>query len=346
MYMGKGLEERTFAQNSISRQYGGDIVMGHPEINNGNYLTDAVSIKKQTAFNTFKRDYQLWLLIMPAIVIIFIFNYIPMYGVQLAFRDFDFTKGLTGGEWRGLYYFKEFIHSYMFKDLLKNTVSISLATIILGFPAPIIFALIMNQIRWKRWKRTLQTTVYLPHFISTVVMVGVLNVLLSPNTGVVGHIMSGLGLGHINLLSSVNTFIPVYVLSDIWQHAGWNSIIYLAALSSVDPELYDSAKVDGANRWQIIKNVDIPALIPTMIILFILSMGNILNTGFEKIFLMQNSLNLPVSEVIATYVYKIGILSSQFSYAAAIGLFNTLINFAFLLAVNYISKRVADISLW
>ncbi|MBT2736674.1 sugar ABC transporter permease [Bacillus sp. ISL-7] len=285
-------------------------------------------------------------MILPAIVVIFIFNYIPMYGIQLAFREFDFTKGLTGGEWVGLKYFEQFVTNYMFKDLMTNTVTISLTTIILGFPAPIIMALIINQVFGKRWKKTLQTTVYLPHFISMVVMVGLLNVLLSPETGIVGHVMKLLGLGDINLLASEKTFVPVYVLSDIWQHAGWNSIIYLAALASVDPQLYDSAKIDGASRWQTIRYVDLPAIVPTMIILFILSMGNILNTGFEKIFLMQNPLNLPVSEVIATYVYKIGIISSQFSYSAAIGLFNTLINFIFLLAMNFIAKRFSNISLW
>lgn len=314
--------------------------------NNLSSSPGAKTTKKATIFNTFKRDYQLWLMILPAIVVIVIFNYIPMYGIQLAFREFDFTKGLTGGEWVGLKYFQQFIDNYMFKDLMVNTVTISLTTIILGFPAPIIMALIINQVFSKRWKKTLQTTVYLPHFISMVVMVGLLNVLLSPETGVVGHIMKAFGLGDINLLASEKTFVPVYVLSDIWQHAGWNSIIYLAALASVDPQLYDSAKIDGASRWQTIRYVDLPAIVPTMIILFILSMGNILNTGFEKIYLMQNPLNLPVSEVIATYVYKIGIISSQFSYSAAIGLFNTLINFVFLLAMNFIAKRFSNISLW
>lgn len=302
--------------------------------------------KKPNIINTFMRDYQLWLMILPAIIVIFIFNYVPMYGIQLAFRDFDFTKGLTGGVWRGLHYFSQFMNSYMFADLMKNTIFISMATIILGFPAPIILALILNQVKWKRAKKTLQTTVYLPHFISLVVMVGLLNVLLSPNTGIVGHIMNSLGYGDLNLLASTKAFVPVYVISDIWQHCGWNSIIYLAALSTVDPQLYDSAKMDGASRSQTIRYIDIPAIIPTIIILFILSMGNVLGTGFEKVFLMQNTLNLPVSEVISTYVYKIGIVSNQFSYSAAIGLFNTLINFIILYAVNVISKRLSNISLW
>ena len=309
--------------------------------------TTSISVqKKPTIFNTFKRDYQLWLMILPAITCVFIFNYIPMYGIQLAFREYDFAAGLAGGEWVGLKYFHQFIGSHMFTDLMRNTLVISLATIIVGFPAPIILALLINQIRFKRPKRVLQTTVYLPHFISMVVLVGLLNVLLSPNTGIVGHFMNAIGLGHINLLASTSTFVPVYVLSDVWQHVGWNSIIYLAALASVDPQLYDSAKVDGASRWQIIRNVELPAIVPTIIILLILNMGTIISTGFEKIYLMQNTLNLPVSEVIETYVYKIGIMSNQFSYAAAIGLFNTLINFSLLVLMNYIAKRTSKISLW
>jgi len=297
-------------------------------------------------FNTFRRDWQLWVMIFPAIAVVAIFNYAPMYGIQLAFRDFDFSKGLTGGDWRGLHYFSQFVDSYMFQDLMRNTFLISLATIVVGFPAPIVLALVMNQIRWKRAKTTLQTTVYLPHFISMVVLVGLLNVLLSPNTGLIGRFFNSIGGGDVNLLASTKTFIPVYVLSDIWQHCGWNSIIYLAALSTVDPQLYDSAKMDGASRWQTVRYVDFPAIVPTIVILFILSMGSILGTGFEKVFLMQNTLNLPISEVISTYVYKIGIVSNQFSYSAAIGLFNTVINFIFLYAVNLLSRRLSNISLW
>ncbi|SHM66403.1 ABC transporter permease [Gracilibacillus kekensis] len=301
--------------------------------------------RKATVINTFRRDYQLWIMILPAIICVIIFNYIPMYGIQLAFREYDFTAGLTGGEWAGLKYFEQFVNSHLFWDLIRNTLLISVTTILVGFPAPIALALLINQIRWKRGKRILQTTVYLPHFISIVVLVGLLNVMLSPNTGVLGLLLAKLGVEG-NLLASVNAFIPIYVLSDVWQHVGWNSIIYLAALASVDPQLYDAAKIDGANKWQIIRNVEIPAIIPTIIILLILNMGTVISTGFEKIFLMQNSLNLPISEVIETYVYKTGIVSNQFSYAAAIGLFNTLINFMMLLIVNTIAKKVSRISLW
>lgn len=300
----------------------------------------------RTISGELRRDYQLWLMVLPAILVTFVFNYIPMYGIQLAFRKYDFSKGLTGGEWQGMHYFRQFIDSYLFTDLMTNTFLISFTTIVVGFPAPIVLALALNQIRKAKLKNLMQTTVYLPHFISIIVLVGMLNVLLSPETGIVGYFIKSMGFEGVNLLGSTNAFIPVYVLSDVWQHGGWNSIIYLAALSTVDPQLYDSARMDGASRWQTIRYIDFPALVPTIIILFILSMGGILSTGFEKIFLMQNALNLPVSEVIATYVYKIGIISNQFSYASAIGLFNTLINFVFLYAMNAISRRASDQSLF
>ena len=293
-----------------------------------------------------KRDWQLWLMILPAILVIFIFNYIPMYGVQLAFREFDFAKGLTGGEFVGLKYFKQFITNYQFATVMKNTLTICLSIIIMGFPAPIILALIVNRIRRKRLRGAVQTIVYMPHFISTVVMVGMLVVLLSPNTGVIGYLVKTMGFTDLNLLGNVKTFVPVYVTSEIWQHCGWDSIIYMSALSAVDSQLYDSCKIDGANNWQTIWYVDIPSIIPTIVILLILRMGNVLNLGFEKTFLLQNSLNLPVSEVISTYVYKIGIKSNQFSFAAAIGLFNTLINFFFLIIANKFARKGANISLW
>lgn len=302
--------------------------------------------RKRGVVQTFIRQYQLWLMVFPAIAVILIFNYIPMYGAQLAFRQFNFAKGLTGGKWEGLRYFIMFFNSFEFWTLIRNTLTISAATILIGFPAPIFLALLFNQVRSGRVRRVLQTTVYLPHFISMVVMVGLMVVLLAPNTGIIGSLLSAAGLGNISLLGNTATFVPLFVGSAIWQDAGWGSIIYLAALSSIDPSLYDACVMDGANRWQVIWHVDIPGLIPTIVILFVLSMGNILNTGFEKIFLMQNQLNLPVSSVIATYVYKIGLLSNQYSFSAAIGVFNNIINFIFLISMNAVSKRMAGISLW
>lgn len=294
----------------------------------------------------FKKNYQLWLMILPGFLVILIFNYVPMYGLQLAFKTFVPSEGISGGEFVGMQYFQQFFNSNMFDTLLFNTIRISATTMIIGFIAPILLALIINQIKHKKAKSLIQTTVYLPHFISIVVMVGMLTVFLSPQSGILNHFADMLGFPRRDFLGSTRFFVPTYVISEIWQRAGWNSIIYLAALSNVDPQLYESARMDGANRWQLVRHVEIPSLVPTMVILFILNMGGILNAGFEKIFLMQNPLNLPVSEVISTYVYKIGIIQNQFSYATAIGLFNTLINFGFLLLANYISKKVAKTSLF
>ncbi|GHU97015.1 sugar ABC transporter permease [Spirochaetia bacterium] len=294
------------------------------------------------------RDYQLWLMIIPAIAVIFIFNYIPMYGVQLAFRDFNFSKGLLGGKWVGLKYFEIFFKSPMFLTTLRNTFVIAVTSIAFGFPAPILMALVFNQIRLHKTKRFMQTVVYIPYFISTVVLVALISILCSPNNGVISHFLKALGLieQNVNLVGSASTFVPLYVISGIWQACGWNSIIYFAALSGVDTQLYDAAKIDGANRLRIIWHIELTALLPTIVILLILSTGNILTVGFEKVFLMQNSLNITVSEVISTYTYKIGLRSNQFSLGSAIGLFNTAVNFAFLMLTNFIAKRTSDISLW
>ncbi len=292
------------------------------------------------------RQWQLWVMLLPAIGFTAVFAYGPMYGIQLAFREFDFTKGLTGGDWVGFKYFVQFFESPQFWTLMSNTLTISVTTLVVGFIAPIILAILINQVFSSRRKRFTQTATYLPHFISIVVIVGMLQVFLSPTSGLITRFLETFGVTDINFLGDPNAFVPVYVISEVWQHAGWNSIIYLAALSSIDTQLYEAAKIDGANRFQVIRHIDLPALVPTMMILLILNMGGVLNTGFEKVFLMQNTLNLPVSEVISTYVYKIGILGSQFSYSTAIGLFNTAINFTFLVITNMIAKRVSNTSLW
>jgi putative aldouronate transport system permease protein len=298
-------------------------------------------------FRDFKGNAQLWLMVLPALVYIIVFHYVPMYGIQLAFRAYDFSKGITGGDWVGLKYFRQFFESRLFPITMRNTFLIALTGIIFGFPMPVFLALIMNQIKNKTQKKILQTTVYLPYFISTVVMVSIINIFLSQTKGILSLAMVRLGLisPNLNLLGSASTFIPVYVISGIWQGCGWGSIIYMAALSGVDSQLYDASRIDGANKFQTILHVEIPAIMPTIVIMLILSMGGILNVGFEKVYLMQNPLNIQASEVISTYVYGIGIRSSQFSYGAAVGLFNTLINFTFLLATNWIARRTSDISL-
>lgn len=295
-----------------------------------------VNIKKY-----FRRNWQLWVMLFPAMLYILIFCYVPMYGLQLAFREYDFSKGLTGGAFAGFKYFKQYFESPMFFTTLKNTFVISFASILVGFPIPIILAMVVNQIRNKKWKRTVQTTVYIPYFISVVVLVSMLRIMLADDTGVISNFLKAIHLvgKDVNLLGSESTFMPVYVLSGVWQTMGWNSIIFIAALSSVDTQLYDACRIDGANRWQTMIHIDLPAIMPTIIIMLIMNMGNILNVGFDKVFLMQNSLNLGASQVISTYVYTVGIKSSQFSFGAAVGLFNTLINFVFLMATNAIAKR-------
>ena len=294
-----------------------------------------------------KKEWQLWVMILPALAYILIFCYGPMYGIQLAFRKYDFSKGLTGGDWVGLKYFIQYFESPMFGTTMKNTFVISFFTLVCGFPIPILLAIVINSLRQNKLKRVVQTAVYMPYFISTVVMVAILQILLSPTTGVISGLLKDLHLipRSVNLLGTPGAFVPVYVLSGVWQSAGWNSIIFIAALSAVDGQLYDAARVDGASRWQQVIHVELPALVPTIVILLIMNMGRILSVGFEKVFLMQNDLNLSVSEVISTYVFNIGVQSGQFSFGSAVGLFNTIINFAFLMMANWISKNTADISL-
>lgn len=291
----------------------------------------------------FSRTWQLWLMLLPAVVYIFIFCYIPMYGIQLAFREYNFSSGITGGKFVGFKYFIQYFQSSMFWPTLRNTFLISLTSIILGFPVPIILAMIINQIRKLRWKKIVQTTVYIPYFISVVVMVSMMKIMLENKSGVITNFLKAIHLvgPNVNLLGNADAFVPVYVLSGIWQSMGWNSIIFLAALAAVDTQLYDACKIDGANRFKTMIHIDFPTILPTVVILLILNMGNILNVGFDKIYLMRNSLNLSISEVISTYIYSVGIKSSQFSFGTAVGLFNTLINFIFLITVNKISKRVS-----
>ena len=308
-------------------------------------------LKRRSFVSRLRRDlvtnWRLYVLILPALVALVLFRYMPMYGLQIAFKNFKPAKGILGSDWVGLKHFASFINSYQFENVLWNTINISVISLIAGFPMPIIFALLLNQIRHQKSKKVLQTVTYMPHFISTVVLVGMLNVFLSPSTGLYGHAMRALGVSQPNnILAQKEWFIPLYVLSGIWQNTGWDSIIYLAALSSVSVDLYEAATVDGASKFKRMIYIDIPCIMPTAIILLIMSMGNIFSLGFEKIFLMQNNLNLPVSETINTYVYKQGIVGGKYSYSAAIGLFNTVINFIILLAVNQFARKMSETSLF
>jgi putative aldouronate transport system permease protein len=307
--------------------------------------THPLGIPMNRTFGRIGRNWGLYVLLLPAVVLLLLFTYKPMYGVVIAFKDYSPALGITGSPWAGFKYFEKYFHSYQFSRTIINTLVISLYSMV-TFPIPILLSLMINQMRQNRFKRLFQTISYMPHFISTVVMVGLLMILLSPGAGLLGSLYHLFGAEAPDLMGSSRLFSSVFVWSDVWQHAGWDSIIYIAALSAVDPSLYEAATVDGASRWQKVRYIDIPMLMPTVVTLFILRIGGLLGVGFEKVYLMQNNLNISSSEVISTYVYKIGLLSSQYSFSAAINLFNTVINFILLILVNQAAKRVSDNSLW
>ena len=294
------------------------------------------------------RNWGLYLLLLPALTLLICFTYKPMYGVLIAFKEYKPVKGILGSAWADPWYkyFKKFFDSFQFKTTIRNTLVITLYSMLVMFPLPIVLALGVNQLKNRTYRKIFQTVTYMPHFISTVVMVGLLTLLLSPGSGLLGAICGMLGIEAPNFLGQPSAFKHLYVWSDVWQHVGWDSIIYIAALSSVDPSLYEAATVDGATNLQKIKYVDIPMLVPTAVIMLIMRFGSLMSLGFEKVYLMQNDLNLTASEVISTYVYKIGIINVQYSYLAAINLFSTVINFILLVLVNQISKKVSDNSLW
>lgn len=294
--------------------------------------------------NKVTRNWVLYLFLLPTLIYLLIFNYWPMYGVQIAFRNFKPTKGIWGSPWVGMKNFDKFFHSYMFKDLLTNTIVLSVYQIVASFAFPILLALLLNYCVSNKLRKVTQMVTYAPHFISTVVLVGMLNVFLS-ESGIINHLLNLLGLRSVPFLSDAGMFRHIYVWSHIWQRTGYNSVIYIAALAGVNPELHEAAIVDGANKLQRILHIDLPAIMPTAIILLIMSTGNMLSLGFEKVYLMQNDLNLGVSEIISTYVYKIGLLNAQYSYSTAIGLFNNVINLIVLLTVNKIADKLSGTSL-
>lgn len=293
-----------------------------------------------------RKHWQMYLLLAPVMVYFIVFHYVPMYGVQIAFKDFIATKGITGSPWVGMKHFERFYQSYYFWRLIKNTLGIGLYQLLVGFPVPILLALMINEIRGKWFKKTVQTVTYAPHFLSTVVMVGILVIFLSPDTGMINHLIRAFGGEPISFLTEPGWFKSLYVFSGVWQQMGWISIIYLAALSGVDPQLHEAARVDGASRLQRIWHVNLPCIMPTIVILLILNTGSILSVGFEKVFLMQNDMNLESSDVFATYVYRSGLLGAQYSFSAAVGLFSNIVNFILLVSVNFIARKAGNTSLW
>lgn len=294
------------------------------------------------------RGRQLYLLMMLPVAYILIFKYQPMYGALIAFKDFDPTAGIWGSTWVGLKHFVRFIEQPKFFQMVSNTLMLALWDSIIGFPVPILLALALNNVAHKKYKSFVQTVTYAPHFISTVVIVGMLTQLLHPRMGALNLLFQHFGVPAVSYLGKAGYFRPVYTLSGVWQNAGWGSIIYLAALSSVDVELHQAAQIDGASIVQRTRHIDLPAIMPSIIILLILRIGSLMNVGFEKVFLMQNQLNLTTSEVISTYVYKMGIMSQfpDYSYATAIGLFNSVVNVVLLVIVNTTAKKASETSLW
>lgn len=293
-----------------------------------------------------RKYWQLYLCLIPVLAYFIIFHYLPMYGVQIAFRDFNPLDGVTGSTWVEFKHFERFFNSYYFKRLLVNTLVLSLYQLAVTFPMPIILAIMLNELNSNKFRKTMQMVTYAPHFLSVVVVVGMMSNMLSPRTGIVNYLLRALGAEPIFFMSEPGWFRHLYVWSGVWQSTGWSSIIYIAAIAGIDSSLYEAAIVDGASRLKRIWHITLPGLLPTAIILLIMQCGSIMSIGFEKVYLMQNDMNLETSQIISTYVYEAGLQEAQFSFAAAIDLFNSVINCILLVIVNTISKKVSDTSLF
>jgi putative aldouronate transport system permease protein len=306
--------------------------------------TDASAGRRR---RTIRRHWQLYLVIALPMAFLITFNYYPMIGVQIAFRNYNPVQGMWHSPWTGLTQFRAFVNGPYFWQVIRNTLRISLYSIVIGTPATIILALAINEVKHARFKKLAQMVSYAPYFISTVVVVGIIQIVLSPDSGPLVQIAKLFGVHHMpNLLASPGAFPSIYVWSGIWQETGYGAVIYLAALSAVNPELYEAARIDGASRLQRIRHIDLPSITPTIVILLIMSVAGILNVGFEKVFLLQNPLNNSGAEVISTYVYKTGLLDSNFSFAAAVGLFNSIVGLVLLVIVNFVARFVSDESLF
>lgn len=307
------------------------------------------NVKKSSFIHTVARDFAvnkyIYMMLIPVVLYYAIFHYAPMYGAIIAFKNFSPSKGILGSDWIGLTNFIDFFGSFYFIRIFRNTLLISFYQLLFGFPAPIIMALLLNEIKNRKFKSLIQTATYLPHFISIVVICGMI-IDFTSSRGVITNIAAFFGGESTNLLMKPELFRTIYVSSDIWQGAGWGSIIYLAALSGIDEQMYEAAKIDGANRWRQVISITIPGIMPTIIILLILRMGQMMNVGFEKIILLYNSVTYETSDVISSFVYRKGLLEFNYSYSAAVGLFNSVINFILLLTANWLSRRVNETSLW
>ena len=289
--------------------------------------------------------WQIYLLVAPAVIYIFLFNYLPMVGLQIAFRDYRASKGIWGSQWVGLKYFIKFFNYPNCWKIIRTTLVLSLYSLA-TFPLSIIAALLINELRSVSYKKVVQMVTYAPHFISTVVICSMITLFMNQSSGLINNVIAALGGKRVDFLGTAAYFPHIYVWSGVWQNLGWGTIIYLASLSAVSPELHEAAYLDGANRMQIILHVNIPCILPTVVIMLIMNCGTILSVGFEKVYLLQNALNLDTSQTISTYNYELGLLGGQYSYTTAIGLFNTVVNVVMLTIVNTVSRRVSEISLW
>ena len=308
-------------------------------------LTERQKKRKQT-IKLLKQNYQLYFFLIPAVVFIALFMYGPLYGLQIAFKNYRPGDGIWGSRWVGMDWFVRFFSTPRCWEIIRNTLTVSIYSLIAGFPFPICLAIILNDVKNLRFKKFAQTVTYMPYFISTVVLVAMMSLFFSPTSGFINTIIKAFGGEPIYFMGISSLFPHMYVWSGIWQSMGYSSIIYIAALSGVSPELHESAVIDGANILQRIWHIDIPTIMPTMVILLIMSMGNIMNVGYEKVYLMQNDLTVDVSEVISTYVYKIGLINNQFSFSTAIGLMNNVINFVILVIANKVSNKIFGSGLW
>ena len=301
---------------------------------------------KRSAWSKLIHSWQLYVLLLPALVYIIVFHYVPIYGLQIAFREFKPKLGFTGSQWVGLKHFQRFVTSPQFPTLMRNTLKLSFYSLLFSFPVPVLLALMLNECDNLHYKKLVQNVTYAPHFISTVVVCGMVIMFLTPETGIINNLVVRMGGKSVDYMGKEEWFRPIYIISDIWKNTGWSSIIYLAALSGIDPQLHESAQIDGANRLQRIWHINLPGIRGTIILLLILDCGKIMSVGFEKAYLLQNALNLPQSEIISTYVYKTGVIGTKFSYTSAIGLFNSIINVILLLITNRISSKVSGTSLF
>lgn len=306
--------------------------------------------RRKTANQILKQQWELFVLLLLPLAYLILFHYIPMAGVQIAFKKYNFRDGIWGSPWCGMYQIEKFLNSYMFERVVGNTIKLSLYSLIAGFPLPVIFALMLNAMRNKRYRSFIENITYMPHFISTVVMVGILMQIFDTRIGIYAALyrqIYGVGAKVPNMFSNAAAFPHLYVWSGIWQSLGWDTVIYTAALGSVDASLHEAAVIDGASRFQRVIHVDFPAIVPTITITLILRCGKIMGIGFDKVYLMQNNMNLRASEVISTYVYKQGLTSNMdYSYSTAISLFNSAVNLILICLVNFISGKVSETSLW